>query len=58
MHLNRLFNEMQRKHEFIIYYLLYKYYLSLEARKEKEPVLFPQASEHLRINDLDEAVFK
>jgi len=58
MHLNRLFNEMQRKHEFIIYYLLYKYYLSLEARKEKQPILFSQASKHLRVDNLNEAVFK
>ena len=40
MHLNRLFNEKQRSHEFIIYYLLYKYYLSVKARKEKRIIEF------------------
>lgn len=39
MHLNRIFTEDHRKQEFIIYYLLYKYHLSLEARKIKTAVL-------------------
>ena len=60
MHLNRLFNEKQRNHEFIIYYLLHKYYLSLEARKEKEKESLPfsPASKGLRIDHINEAVFK
>jgi thiopeptide-type bacteriocin biosynthesis protein len=58
MHLNRLFNEKQRNHEFIIYYLLHKYYLSLEARKEKESLAFSPASKGLRIDHINEAVFK
>jgi len=58
MHLNRLFNEKQRKHEFIIYYLLYKYYQSLEARKEKELQPTASASKRFSINHVKEAVFK
>jgi lantibiotic biosynthesis protein len=58
MHLNRLFNEKQRKHEFIIYYLLYKYYQSLEARKEKELQPTASASKRFSVNHVKEAVFK
>jgi len=58
MHLNRLFNEKQRSHEFIIYYLLYKYYLSVKARKEKELLNFTPASKRPAINQMNEAVFK
>jgi len=58
MHLNRLFNDKQRNHEFIIYYLLYKYYLSAEARKGKQFSGFSPASKHFGINHVDEAVFK
>ncbi len=58
MHLNRLFNEKQRKHEFIIYYLLYKYYSSLEARKEKARLTIPAASESFTVNHINEVLFK
>jgi len=58
MHLNRLFNDRQRNHEFIIYYLLYKYYLSVQARREKELLGFTAAPKHFRVNYIDEAVFK
>ncbi|WP_259068124.1 lantibiotic dehydratase [Mucilaginibacter sp. X4EP1] len=58
MHLNRLFNEKQRKHEFIIYYLLYKYYQSLEARREKESFSTTSASKRFSVNNVKEAVFK
>ncbi len=58
MHLNRVFNDKQRSHEFIIYYLLYKYYLSAQARKEKELLNFSGASKHLGVNYVNEAVFK
>ena len=44
MHLNRVFTENHRKQEFIIYYLLYKYHLSLEARKIKTSSLLPITS--------------
>ena len=58
MHLNRLFNEKQRSHEFIIYYLLYKYYLSVKARKEKELHNFAPASKRTAVNQMNEVVFK
>ncbi|CAN5115497.1 hypothetical protein BH09BAC6_BH09BAC6_07640 [soil metagenome] len=58
MHLNRVFNEKQRKHEFIIYYLLYKYYLSLAARKDNRPLMLSAASKGLSINHINKAVFK
>ena len=58
MHLNRLFNEKQRSHEFVIYYLLYKYYLSVKARKEKELLNFPPAPKRSAVNQMNEAVFK
>ncbi|SDS98911.1 thiopeptide-type bacteriocin biosynthesis domain-containing protein [Mucilaginibacter mallensis] len=58
MHLNRLFNEKQRKQEFIIYYLLYKYYLSVEARKGKMPLVLPPAPKGHSIDHANEAVFK
>ena len=58
MHLNRLFNEKQRMQEFIIYYLLCKYYTSLEARKDKAPVTLTPASDSFRINHIYEAVLK
>jgi len=58
MHLNRLFNEKQRKQEFIIYYLLYKYYISIEARKCKMSLVLPPAPQCHRIDHVNEAVFK
>lgn len=58
MHLNRLFNEKQRKQEFIIYYLLYKYYISIEARKGKVTLVLPPAPQGHRIDHVNEAVFK
>ena len=58
MHLNRLFNEKQRSHEFIIYYLLCKYYLSVKARKEKELQNFSPAPKRPAINKVNEAFFK
>ena len=44
MHLNRIFTENHRKQEFIIYYLLYKYHLSLQARNIKTSSLIPVTS--------------
>jgi hypothetical protein len=58
MHLNRLFNEKQRSQEFIIYYLLYKYYLSVKARKDREPLNFATASKRPAVNQLNETFFK
>ncbi len=58
MHLNRLFNEKQRSHEFIIYYLLYKYYLSVKARKDRELLNFAPASKRPAVDQLNETVFK
>jgi len=58
MHLNRLFNEKQRKHEFIIYYLLYKYYQSLEARREKGLLSVTSTPKRFSVNNVKEAVFK
>jgi thiopeptide-type bacteriocin biosynthesis protein len=58
MHLNRLFNEKQRKQEFIIYYLLYKYYLSLEARKEKGSLIPSSGLKGLRIDHIGETASK
>jgi len=58
MHLNRLFNEKQRSHEFIIYYLLYKYYLSVKARKEHELLKFAPAPKRARVNQMNEVFFK
>ncbi len=50
MHLNRLFNERQRKHEFVIYYMLHKYYLSSEARRSKKQLVFTPAPERLTVD--------
>ncbi|MDR3696108.1 lantibiotic dehydratase [Mucilaginibacter sp.] len=58
MHLNRLFNEKQRSQEFIIYYLLYKYYLSVKARKDRELLNFAPASKRPAVNQLNETIFK
>ncbi len=58
MHLNRLFNEKQRKQEFIIYYLLYKYYLSLEARKEKGALIPSPGLKGFRIDHIGETTSK
>jgi thiopeptide-type bacteriocin biosynthesis protein len=58
MHLNRLFNDKQRNHEFIIYYLLYKYYLSTEARKGKGLLSFSPTFKGSGTNHINESVFK
>ncbi len=50
MHLNRLFNERQRKHEFVIYYMLHKYYLSSEARRSKKQLVFSPAPERFAVD--------
>jgi thiopeptide-type bacteriocin biosynthesis protein len=58
MHLNRLFNDKQRNHEFIIYYLLYKHYLSVEARKGKRVLSFSPAFKGPGVDHIDDVVFK
>lgn len=58
MHLNRLFNERQRQHEFIIYYLLLKFYSSVEARSIKQKLSFSAGSKHFSVDDVNEAIFK
>jgi len=58
MHLNRVFIEEQRKQEFVIYYLLYKHYVSAEARKSKMAKLFSAASQSLGIDHLNKTILK
>jgi thiopeptide-type bacteriocin biosynthesis protein len=58
MHLNRLFNERQRQHEFIIYYLLLKFYSSVEARNIKQMLSVSVGSKRFSIDNIKEAVFK
>ena len=58
MHLNRLFSDKQRIHEFVIYYLMYKYYQSLQARKEKQSSAFSPAFKGTAVHHLDEVVLK
>jgi thiopeptide-type bacteriocin biosynthesis protein len=58
MHLNRLFNDRQRNHEFIIYYLLSKYYLSIEARKGKGLSPFTPTFKGFSVNQVEESVLK
>ena len=58
MDLNRLFNDRQRNHEFIIYYLLYKYYLSVEARKGKGLIPFTPTFKGFGVNHVSESLFK
>ena len=58
MHLNRIFTENHRKQEFIIYYLLYKHHLSLEARRTKASSLLPGTSQGFGVNHINKAIFK
>lgn len=58
MHLNRVFSNSQRKHEFIIYYMLGKYYVSLAAREQKNILSFTVASKGLHIDNLKKAILK
>jgi thiopeptide-type bacteriocin biosynthesis protein len=58
MQLNRLFNDRQRNHEFIIYYLLHKYYLSVEARKGKSLLSFSPALQGFGVNQVNKSLFK
>jgi thiopeptide-type bacteriocin biosynthesis protein len=58
MHLNRLFNDRQRNHEFIVYYLLSKYYVSAEARKEKGVLSFTPTFKGFGVNQVSESLFK
>lgn len=58
MHLNRTFNDNQRKHEFVIYYMLQKYYLSLAAREHKQKSTLSVAPQGFRIDEVEKAVFK
>jgi thiopeptide-type bacteriocin biosynthesis protein len=58
MHLNRIFTENHRKQEFIIYYLLYKHHLSLEARRTKTASLLPGTSQGFAVNHINKAIFK
>ena len=57
MHLNRIFTE-NHKQEFIIYYLLYKHHLSLNARRTKAASLLPGASQGFGVNHINKAIFK
>ena len=58
MHLNRVFTENHRKQEFIIYYLLYKHHLSLEARRTKTASLLSGTSQGFGVNHINKAIFK
>jgi len=58
MHLNRLFSDKQRNHEFIIYYLLYKYYNSVEARRDKGSLSFSPAFKGFSMDQVEKVVFK
>ncbi|HZY37067.1 MAG TPA: lantibiotic dehydratase [Mucilaginibacter sp.] len=58
MHLNRLFSDKQRNHEYIIYYLLYKYYTSAEARRGKELLSFSPAFKRFGVHEVEKVVFK
>jgi len=58
MHLNRLFSDKQRNHEFIIYYLLYKYYLSAEARRTKGVLSFSPTFKALGVDQVEKVIFK
>ena len=58
MDLNRLFNDRQRNHEFIIYYLLYKYYLSVEARKGKSLIPFAPTFKGFGVDHVGESLLK
>ena len=58
MHLNRLFSDKQRNHEFIIYYLLYKYYASAEARRVKNGLSFSPTFKGFSMDEVEKVVFK
>ena len=58
MHLNRIFTENHRKQEFIIYYLLYKHHLSLNARRTKAAALLSGASQSFGVNHINKVIFK
>lgn len=58
MNLNRIFAENQRKQEFVIYYFIYKHYLSAEARKNRGISLLPGTPKGFSINHIDKAIFK
>ncbi len=58
MHLNRLFSDKQRNHEFIIYYLLNKYYISVEARRGKGSLSFSPAFKGFSMDQVEKVVFK
>jgi len=58
MHLNRLFSDKQRNHEFIIYYLLYKYYVSAEARRAKGALSFSAAFKGFSVDKVEKVIFK
>ena len=58
MHLNRLFSDKQRNHEFIIYYLLCKYYVSVEARRSKGALVFSPSFKGLSMDQVEKVIFK
>ena len=58
MHLNRLFSDKQRNHEFIIYYLLYKYYVSAEARRAKGALSFSADFKGFSVDKVEKVIFK
>ena len=58
MHLNRIFNEKQRKQEFIIYYLLNKYYSSLKARQSKIASMLTPAPDSFGVNNIEKGILK
>ncbi len=58
MHLNRLFTDKQRNHEFIIYYLLYKYYVSAEARRTKAGLSFSPTFKGFSVDQVEKVIFK
>lgn len=58
MHLNRLFSDKQRSHEFVIYYLLYKYYVSAEARQNKNNLAFSPTFKGSVLNEIEEIILK
>ncbi|WP_461452133.1 lantibiotic dehydratase [Mucilaginibacter sp.] len=58
MHLNRVFSDKQRKQEFIIYYLINKYFLSVEARLKKESSMFSGASNGFVVNNIKKVILK
>lgn len=58
MHLNRLFSDRQRGHEFVIYYLLQKYYASVEARRNKSGLTFSHTFKGFGMDEVEEFVLK